>query len=469
MRFRLSVFLSVLSLAMTAQLRTVYGVREECLECSQPLSSSVATKPVVDFEKCFEKVLSYGVVPFFDKQDVKFSHDLTYEKKNSDENSLGVTQKLIELAPSLSHFLHRMENSELTYLDLLFRENLGWMAEKICTALIEANDNLPEKYHILLAIYRGNNPQTDLAVYSTDFIDLAYKVANNAKNIDMVRQLYPLSGVAEASKAHKQSNSLIYFDYIHEPYWSYNFQELHEYGARIIEKIRPHFVKKDMVKKIERERFFCDFEKVFKVREETYVCVSRPVIKVREVPFGYVLPNIYLKERLKNEKKHAVPRIFIVPKDDKVKFTFRMPYTDHFGMEEKVFKCDNTAENAMQVLSEDFVVYQEWISGSGYRGNRDFAPWGHRDFNQIQIIRSDTDQKSYLVDTKEEKNFFPPYFSPFSEDYTFLENHIKANGIRDKKTYKEWKIAVQAVVYDAKTFHFDRRVIFVDVTIPLSQ
>ncbi|EKE10481.1 MAG: hypothetical protein ACD_16C00027G0006 [uncultured bacterium] len=468
MKLKKSFFLGVLALTMVTQLRSVYSMMGEDLETSQSLPLSIGPKSVVAFEEYFKKVLRYGVVPFWDEEHVNFPYDITDEKKNRCENYLAVSQKLIELAPSLAHFNNTDEDSGLTYIEVLFKENLGLMAEKICTKLTEANDDLPEKYNILLAIYRGKNPETDFVTYSTDFINVAYKVANNARNIDMVSQLYPLSGVAEVAKTLKQSNPLIYCDYIHEPYWSYNLTQLQEYGGRIIEKIKPHFVKNDRVKKIERERYFCDFEEVFKVREETYICENKRAIKVREVPFGYVLPNIYLKERLMHEKDYAVPRIFIVPKNDKVKFRFRMPYTDHFGMVEKVFKCDCTAENAMQVLSEGFVVYQEWIDGSGQRGNRDFAPWGHRDFNQVQIIRSNTDGKSYLVDTKEEKNFFAPYFSPFVDDYTLLEKNIKASCITDNNTYKAWKKDAQTVVYDAKNLHFDRRVIFVDVTIPLS-
>lgn len=469
MRLKTSVFLGVLALTIATQPRSVYGMMREELEPSQSLSPSHTPKSATDFEDYFNKVIGYGVDSFGGEESIIFC-GIEDTKKTKAQNKELILQNLIELAPSLSHFYRKMENSDSTYLEILFRENLGWMAKEICVKINETKEQLPEKYEVLLKISQGDNLENDFHIYSTDFINLAYKVANNAKNINMVNKLFLHSDVKEKAENLKISNPLIYLNYIHEPYWSYNLIQLHEYGGRIIEKIKPYFVNKDRVKTKETGRYFCDFMEEWVVREETYVCSDKESITVREVPFGYVLPNLYLKERvdMENDKFRAVTRIFVVPKNDSVKFTFRMPYTNHLCKGKNVFDCINTGNNAMQVLSEDFVVYQEWIDGSGYRGNREFESWGHRDFDKVQIIKSNKDKKSYLVDTKEKKNFFAPCFSPFcyDYDYTLLEYHIKA-GITDNDTYSSWKKASQAVVYDAKNLHFDPRVIFVDVTVQL--
>ncbi len=100
--------------------------------------------------------------------------------------------------------------------------------------------------------------------------------------------------------------------------------------------------------------------------------------------------------------------------------------------------------NPVQVISEDFDVYQEYISGQGTIGDRSFASYGHADFNATQIIKSEKDGKKYLIDTKETKSFFPKFETPFDDP----------SGMKQK---------LFNVVKQAKRIHFDERVDFIEI------
>jgi hypothetical protein len=434
---------------------------EEESEVSQSVSSSHTPKLTAAFEDYFKTVVCYGVLLLYRDQEPIRTYKIEGETIREDhgQNKELILQNLIQLAPSLSHFHCKMENSDSTYLEVLFRENLGWMAKEVCVKMNETGEKLPEECEILLKIYQGENLENSFESYPTDFINLAYKVANNAKNINMVEKLFLHSDVKEKAENLKTSHPFIYLNYIHEPYWSYNLTQLLEYGGRIIEKIKPYFVSENNIRT---------------TGETVYIRPSPAsrVIRVRQVQFGYVLPNLYLKEKLEGDASRAVPRIFLYSKGEQATFRFKMPYTaDSHAMDIKALDCSDKAYNPIQVLSNDFVVYQEWIDGKGHWGNREFASLGHRDFNQVQIIKSDKDEKSYLIDTKEEKNFFPPYLSPFIEEHPCTDSPSSSSyslAITGRDTLEEGKKASHAVMYDAKNLHFDPRVIFVEITIPLT-
>lgn len=77
----------------------------------------------------------------------------------------------------------------------------------------------------------------------------------------------------------------------------------------------------------------------------------------------------------------------------------------------------NSGFSCIQVLSNSFAIFQEYIEGEGYVGDQSFFPYAHFDFNAKQIITNKHDGKKYLIDTKEGKNFFLPQFSPYQESY----------------------------------------------------
>jgi hypothetical protein len=191
------------------------------------------------------------------------------------------------------------------------------------------------------------------------------------------------------------------------------------------------------------------------------------LIKTRKVDFGYVLPNLYLKERLANDNdtKRSVARIFLKPKSETVKFKFKMPYAPpFFALSEKELCHGDGSENPLEVMTQDFDVYQEWIEGSDQPGNKIFGDLGHRDNGPVQIIRSNKDEKQYLVDTKEKKNFFAPHFSPYN-DYFLYTSLNEQFGINDNEDYETWKKTCRTHIYDVKSLHFDPRVIYVEVNV----
>ena len=110
------------------------------------------------------------------------------------------------------------------------------------------------------------------------------------------------------------------------------------------------------------------------------------------------MPDIFLAQVLDafGEKNLAVPRIFLLPKED-ISFEFSLPY--------KNMSCDS-GNNCIQVKSNSFDIYKEYIEGNGEVGDRSFLPFGHADFNAKQIITSKENHKKYLIDTKEQKEFF---------------------------------------------------------------
>lgn len=367
--------------------------------------------------------------------------------KTKEENEKLICQKLINFAPSPSHFLNKIRGSDCTYLEKLFEIDLGYMAAKICSNIIELKEELPEKYKILLQINQGQSPENDFSTFSIGFIQLAYRVANNSQNRTMVNRLYPLADVAEKAEILKKSHPMLYQDYIHEPYWSYNLQQLNGYGSRILEKLSPYFVKPHSVKK-----------------ENNSIIIQD--MTVREVPFGYVLPNLYLRKKLgEKNKSKGVARIFLLPRQYNVTFTFKMPYVEG-GDKMNRLKCDDVRNNPLQVLSKDFVVYQEWIKGDDRKESEEFMDLGHRDFNAtVQIVR-DKDNKRYLIDTKEQKNFCVSFLSPYDE---YKCNPALSQEHKNSDAFESWRAESQKVVLDAKSLHFDPRVIYVPVTVSLKK
>jgi hypothetical protein len=408
------------------------------------------------FDEYFNKVSRYTVhspdytryaTPPLENKVVHRFFQLEDRTKTKEENEQLICQNLRNLAPSRSHLLNKIRDRDCAYLEKLFEINLGYVAADICSKIFEKKEEWPQEYQILWQIDQGQYLETDFSTFSIGFIQLAYRVANNSQNSIMANRLYPLTNVAEQAETLKKSHPMLYQDYIHEPYWSYNLQQLHDYGCRILEKLRPYFVKPHSVKK-----------------ENNSIIIQD--MAVREVPFGYVLPNLYLRKKLgERHTSKGVARIFLLPRQYNVTFTFKMPYVEGGDKMDRL-KCDDTRDNSLQVLSKDFVVYQELIEGDGHRGNKAFMNLGHRDCdNSIQII-FDKDNKRYLIDTKEQKNFFVPFLSPYDE---YQCNPALSQEHKTSDAFKAWQIESQKVVLDAKNLHFDPRVIYVPVTVLLKK
>jgi hypothetical protein len=227
----------------------------------------------------------------------------------------------------------------------LFVLDLVWITEKICNHIKEVEGVLPLKYEFLLQIQKGISPEIDFSEFDATFLHCAYRVANNAGNLEMVKKLYSYAGIEEKEKKLKESSPHTYssdLNYIHEPYWSYNLLELQQYGERIIKKIEPLFI---------------DEKSVGEDEEGKFVVVKDEKIYVRTALFGYVLPNLYLKKRLEDQKlEHlAVPRLFIIPKNKNIEFKFKMPYANTPG-KSKNLKIGDAGNNSLQVSSESFTL-----------------------------------------------------------------------------------------------------------------
>jgi hypothetical protein len=182
---------------------------------------------------------------------------------------------------------------------------------------------------------------------------------------------------------------------IHEPYWEKNQQSLKDYAKKIIKTISPYVITEGDLDRANKQ-----------------VRSNGEYIKVRSVDeFGRVLPNIFLRQVLAKvgDEKRAVPKIFLLPKKDaNIAFEFLLPH--------RTMSC-NSGFNCIQVLSNSFEIFQEYIEGEGLVGDQSFYPYAHFDFNAKQIIDNKIDGKKYLIDTKEGKNFFLPQFSPYQESY----------------------------------------------------
>ena len=205
---------------------------------------------------------------------------------------------------------------------------------------------------------------------------------------------------------------------IHEPYWRYTQEELAAYAKRIYKTITPHFIKEDQVDAADGQ-----------------VLIGNERIKVlKEVQFGRVLPSIFLQEVLAriSDTSKAVPRIFLLPKRNMdIKFNFLLP---HQGM-----SC-HAGHNCIQVESDSFEIYKEYIEGEGKVGDKSFFPFGHADFNAKQIITSSKDGKKYLIDTKEEKNFFLPALSPYKDGFAaYWLFKIGRNIPQQKERFETWQ------------------------------
>lgn len=411
--------------------------------CLFVIFSSINVKASEKFEAYFQNVINYRVSIWDNKEEVDFD-------KVENKSDL-IPETLIKLSPSLSHFLDKWKKSSSSYIETLFDANLGGIAEKICEE-IQKKEKLPEGENILLEIYKGKSPEINQKKFSEDFINLAYRVANDCKNIDMVKKLYPLTGVEKKEETLKKENPQTFsleINYIHEPYWSYNLSQIQGYAHRIVEKIKPHFI---------------DKKSIIKDEKGTFVLSNKEKIEVRKVSFGYVLPNLYLKKRFEDEKdkKRGVAKLFIIPKGKNAKFTFKMPYVSR-PSQTMHLEFGDSGNNPLQVLTDDFDVYQERIEGNGEVFDKAFLDVGHRDLNAVQIITSQTDNRKYLIDTKEQKNFFIPFFSPFSDDY---KGYPKLD-IKDDNTFADWIKKNQKIVYKAKVLNFSPGVIFVNASVPI--
>lgn len=353
-----------------------------------------------------------------------------------------VTQKLINFC-DIPNFIEKIDSKDLfIILDELFDKNLPYIAERIYNETKSRQESeFPPKYDLLLRIYKGED--LDLTGYyeSEDFLKQAYRVANGAGNMPMVKKLYKISGAEKRYNQLKMENIDTYspeVNYIHEPYWSYNLFQLQEYGHRIVEKLKPYFVEESSIKYTNKK---LGNRQIFEVKS------GKDKVLTRKVPFGYVLPNLYLKDKLKDSKKYGVARLFIVPKGKIIKFTFKMPYYASSSFRVKT----DPGLNPLVILSESFDVFQEvFEEGETLSGIRDFESYGHRDFNAHQVFQ-DQDGKRYLIDTKEEKNFFVPFWDPTKPQFT--GNDIKQ----------------QRIVKEAKSLNFDPRVGMINISVNFEQ
>ncbi|MCS5708227.1 hypothetical protein CC99x_004850 [Candidatus Berkiella cookevillensis] len=268
-----------------------------------------------------------------------------------------------------------------------------------------------------------------------------YIQANLDGNLEIVASLYESSGILhEQEKLRKASPGLYSTDmnYIHEPYWSYNFPQLKAYGQRIVKRIQPYFIDETLVNTANGE-----------------VNVKGEKIKVRPIrEFGRVLPLLYLQEQLAktNKSNLAVPRLFIVPNNvEDVHFNFSLPYLDK---EHRRLVLDS-GSNILTVESDSFTIYQEYIEGSGYVGDMSFMYYGHTDFNAKQVIKSKKTEKNYLIDTKEGKNFFIAPFNPMKDGfYSYWYMNAGRSLPQNPDEFQKWQLTQQTLILRAKALHF---------------
>lgn len=391
-------------------------------------------KEIQEFDQFFKKVIfNYASSSYYSYRKSKYikSNSFLASKngKTIEFDDSTMVEELTNSVPMLSDFYKKMKDSNMTYLEALYAVSLPDLAEELCVKIGRVRGDLPKEYEILRKIHKGENFEVDIKKFSPDLIHLFYRVSNDAGNIEMVNKFK--DGKEQEAIKLKELHPEAYsrdVNYIHEPYWSYNIVQLREYAERIIKKIRPYFVEEKSILVNEKGTFV--------------VLPNREEIRVRQVSFQYVLPNLYLKERLKEDPNRSVPRIWILPKHENIEFTFKMPYSDKPGFILLPFKKKHFASsfpfNPLQVLSDDVTVYQEFIDGKEEFGDRSFFDLGHSDFNRVQIITSNKDHKKYLIDTKESKNFFTELTSTYAD-----------------------------IVYDAKALNFTPGTEYVNISVRL--
>ncbi len=428
---------------------------------SEDKSEKSENKALVEFRKDIESLFAIAnYVPEgarktlwnFSKFKKKFSKNDERKINNKD-----IPDILIQNSNNFEFFNEPYHDETfLTCLDLLFYNDLGWMAEEICKKMDEKKIELPDMTQAFLEIYQGKELNLEPEECSFIFIEVAYRIANQAGNFPMVENLYTLLSeekttlkekVDDFREKHKETYSKA-LNYIHEPYWGYNIVEIRAYAQRMMEKMAPFFVK-GKYKISENGKLF------------NLITTEWEAFKVRKVPFGYVFPNLYLQEKLKDSKRLGVPRLFIIPKSKTIHFKFKMP----IGYQNHIMGVSDTGNNTLEVLTDDFEVYQEYIDGKGVPGSYSFAIYGHRDIGplKVQSVRSKKDDKEYLVDTKERKNFFVPFFSPFENDYYDYKN--LGEEIKNRNEYARWKEMHQKIVYEAKIINFYEGEGIVDITL----
>lgn len=342
-------------------------------------------------------------------------------------------------------------------IELLFLNDQSEIAIKIISNIDK--NFLKKEWLILKLIVEG---RTDINTEELDkkFLLTLYKVANNSNNMEMVKKLHDISGAHEMQNRLKVGNPIIFSDeanYIYKPFWSFNIFQLQAYASEMIEEMKPLFISENEIKKSDEAFYIKNKE-----GQRKYV---------RKVPFGYVFPNIFLKHQLLelNDPHRAVPEIFIVRRDPKkttANFIFKLPASST-GEQAGLFYIDginDVGSNVLSVDSNDFVIYQEYVEGDGHPKDQEFASLGHADFNAVQIIKSG--KKSYLVDTKRQKNFFDPMFFPtadkeFCDIFTDLPFCKKGYGNNFDKKH------AQKIVMTSKSINFDLRKKFFSVTLEL--
>jgi ankyrin repeat protein len=238
--------------------------------------------------------------------------------------------------------------------------------------------------------------------------------------------------------------------YIHEPFWRYSPDQLQAYSKRIIKKISPHFIDESCID-----------------RQNNTVRQGEENIAVRKVKeFGRVLPLLYLRDLLEqqNSADKAVPRIFIIPnKVDNISFKFYMP---HRTENQRRMTLD-VANNLLQITSDSFTIFQEYIEGDAIVGDKSFAQYGHCDFNAKQIVTSRKNGKKYLIDTKESKNFFLPQLSPITGCAAMYWNTLIGRFLpQNSENFKQWQREQQDLILQEKSENHPIDLPFVKIDIP---
>ncbi len=291
--------------------------------------------------------------------------------------------------------------------------------------------------------------ETYLAILSNPNADASLRLKAYLQiedpSIDLGKLSPHLQALGEIVLGNTKASSIIHssdLTQVYEPYWRYGEKKLRDYAEKLLKRISPCIIQDSNLDK--------------NAYTVSHKGENIPIRKVKE--FGRVLPLLHLRETLKqtNATRIAVPRIFLVRKDQNpITFTFGLPYRDATS---RAFHR-SIGDNPICMDSQSFDIYQEYIEGKEQRGSTAFFYYGHYDVgNNIQIIRSQEHSIDYLIDTKDSKNFFIPIVNAYNFPklvHTYWLYKIGRYLPQDQESFQKWQQKQRNLALLEKCFNYD--------------
>lgn len=292
---------------------------------------------------------------------------------------------------------------------------------------------------LLWQIYKGSNPSQEIKKvieeervkldvanilsaepFARPFILRAYRVANQAMNFDVVREIYDkldLGAFYKEMKSHNEVAHLFSGHGLYPPLWAKNIVELRDYLLIRLKEMKGAIISPNNLKHIHGNRYVL-------LKDGKEIDLYK-----KDGQTGRFFGANYLAQRIDDlglKDNIGVPRKFLLPLTslESISGKVLLPFDSQNGGELDL-RMDISLQPRNRISFDNFLVFAEFIEydavyGIGSKEQRltpdlvrlikDTKFHDIGDFGNPNVVRSKIDHKAYFIDTEDHKNFPSPFF-----------------------------------------------------------